>query len=176
MSCTQGPFPFAGRSVELWMLRSLPPGNYSVPLFIRDKQGLSRKQTVHVRVCSCPDGVTCAEPSVTGAGLLVGALVPPFAAFVALAGQWSAELSSGCGSSPRPVSRQCGVLPPGRGAEDGRDQWDALRMTPRLIGVTDSDQTFPTWSDMLPVWREQLLFSRRLLIATEPVDERCALQ
>ncbi|XP_040315742.1 cadherin-like protein 26 [Herpailurus yagouaroundi] len=87
-----------GRSVELWMLRSLPPGNYSVPLFIRDKQGLSRKQTVHVRVCSCPDGVTCAEPSVTGAGLLVGALVPPSAAFVALAVALLFLLRCYCGS------------------------------------------------------------------------------
>uniref|UniRef100_A0A8C8XG20 Cadherin-like protein 26 n=1 Tax=Panthera leo TaxID=9689 RepID=A0A8C8XG20_PANLE len=87
-----------GRSVELWMLRSLPPGNYSVPLFIRDKQGLSRKQSVHVRVCSCPDGVTCAEPSVTGAGLLVGALVPPFAAFVALAVALLFLLRCYCGS------------------------------------------------------------------------------
>ncbi|GAB5569044.1 cadherin-like protein 26 [Prionailurus iriomotensis] len=87
-----------GRSVELWMSRSLPPGNYSVPLFIRDKQGLSRKQTVHVRVCSCPDGVTCAEPSVTGAGLLVGALVPPFAAFVALAVALLFLLRCCCGS------------------------------------------------------------------------------
>ncbi|XP_045651394.1 cadherin-like protein 26 [Ursus americanus] len=76
-----------GRSVELLMLRSLPPGNYSVPLLIGDKQGLSQKQTVHVRVCSCPNGVMCGEPSaaVTGTGLLVGALAPPCAAFMLLA-------------------------------------------------------------------------------------------
>ncbi|XP_047601664.1 cadherin-like protein 26 isoform X3 [Lutra lutra] len=76
-----------GRSVELLMLTSLPPGNYSVPLFIRDKQGLSQKQTVHVRVCSCPGGGTCVEPSVvvTGTGLLMGALAPTCAALVMLA-------------------------------------------------------------------------------------------
>ncbi|XP_022349811.1 cadherin-like protein 26 [Enhydra lutris kenyoni] len=76
-----------GRSVELLMLTSLPPGNYSVPLFIRDKQGLSQKQTVHVRVCSCPSGGTCVEPSavVTGTGLLMGALAPACAALVMLA-------------------------------------------------------------------------------------------
>ncbi|XP_034497465.1 cadherin-like protein 26 [Ailuropoda melanoleuca] len=76
-----------GWSVELLMLRSLPPGNYSVPLLIRDKQGLSQKQTVHVRVCFCPEGVMCVEPSVavTGTGLLVGTLAPPCAAFMILA-------------------------------------------------------------------------------------------
>ncbi|XP_029773845.1 cadherin-like protein 26 [Suricata suricatta] len=73
-----------GRSVELRMLRRLPPGNYLVPLLIRDKQGLSQKQTIHVRVCSCPDGVTCVEPLVAGAGLLARTLVPLFAAFFVL--------------------------------------------------------------------------------------------
>lgn len=76
-----------GRSVELLMLRSLPLGNYSVPLVIRDKQGLSQKQTVHVRVCFCPGGVSCVEASVavTGTGLLVGTLAPLCAAFMILA-------------------------------------------------------------------------------------------
>ncbi|KAB0404596.1 hypothetical protein E2I00_017043 [Balaenoptera physalus] len=74
-----------GRSVELLMLRSLPRGDYLVPLFIGDKQGLSQKQTVHVRVCSCPGGFTCAEPSVAGAGLLQGVLASLCAAFIALA-------------------------------------------------------------------------------------------
>ncbi|XP_058419389.1 cadherin-like protein 26 [Diceros bicornis minor] len=74
-----------GRSAELLMLRSLPRGNYSVPLFIGDKQGLSQKQTVHVRVCSCHSGVTCAEHSVAGAGLLLGPLAPLCAVFMALA-------------------------------------------------------------------------------------------
>ncbi|KAM5245925.1 cadherin-like protein 26 [Ctenodactylus gundi] len=72
-----------GRSAELLMLRSLPPGNYSVPLLIGDRQGLSQKQTVHVRVCFCT-GFTCLEHSDGGAGLLVGALSPLCAAFVAL--------------------------------------------------------------------------------------------
>ncbi|KAM5218708.1 cadherin-like protein 26 isoform 2-T2 [Hipposideros larvatus] len=75
-----------GRAVELLMLRSLPCGDYSVPLFIGDKQGLSQKQTVHVRVCSCAGGLTCvAEPSVAGAGLPVGVLAPLCAVFTALA-------------------------------------------------------------------------------------------
>ncbi|XP_039092978.1 cadherin-like protein 26 [Hyaena hyaena] len=90
-----------GRSVELWMSRRLPPGNYLVPLFITDKQGLSRRQTVHVRVCSCPNGVTCVEPSVAGAGLLVGALVPPFVAFFILAVAVLFLLRCDCGSEAK---------------------------------------------------------------------------
>ncbi|OWK03470.1 hypothetical protein Celaphus_00007776 [Cervus elaphus hippelaphus] len=74
-----------GYSVELLMQRSLPLGDYSVPLLIGDKQGLSQKQTVHVRVCSCPDGFTCAEPLVARAGVLQGALAPLGVAFMALA-------------------------------------------------------------------------------------------
>ncbi|XP_027631172.1 cadherin-like protein 26 [Tupaia chinensis] len=74
-----------GLSVELSMSRSLPQGNYSVPLFIGDKQGLSQKQTVHVRICPCPDGLTCVEHAAVGAGLLEGALFSVCAALVALA-------------------------------------------------------------------------------------------
>nr|XP_015004172.2 cadherin-like protein 26 isoform X1 [Macaca mulatta] len=74
-----------GQSVELLTLRSLPRGNYLVPLFIGDKQGLSQKQTVHVRICPCASGFTCVEHADAGVGLLVGALSPVCAAFVALA-------------------------------------------------------------------------------------------
>lgn len=98
---------------------------------------------MHVRVCSCPNGVTCVEPSVAGAGLLVGALVPPFVAFFILAGQWSAGVALGLRLLSPACQPACGVLPLGWGAEDGRERWDALGMTPRLIRVTDSDQTFP---------------------------------
>ncbi|KAL4680376.1 hypothetical protein H8959_022317 [Pygathrix nigripes] len=41
-----------GQSVELLTLRSLPRGNYLVPLFTGDKQGLSQKQTVRRHGCS----------------------------------------------------------------------------------------------------------------------------
>ncbi|XP_054530843.1 cadherin-like protein 26 isoform X4 [Pan troglodytes] len=74
-----------GQSVELLTLRSLPRGNYLVPLFIGDKQGLSQKQTVHVRICPCASGLTCVEHADAEVGLLVGALFPVCAAFVALA-------------------------------------------------------------------------------------------
>uniref|UniRef100_A0A8C9LJ27 Cadherin-like protein 26 n=1 Tax=Piliocolobus tephrosceles TaxID=591936 RepID=A0A8C9LJ27_9PRIM len=74
-----------GQSVELLTLRSLPRGNYLVPLFIGDKQGLSQKQTVRIRICPCTSGFTCVEHADAGVGLLVGALSPVCAAFVALA-------------------------------------------------------------------------------------------
>lgn len=67
------------------MLRSLPPGEYLVPLFIGDRQGLTQRQTVHVRVCSCPNGSKCETLSNTG--LLLWALSPVCAALLALAGQ-----------------------------------------------------------------------------------------
>lgn len=67
------------------MLRSLPPGDYLVPLFIGDRQGLTQRQTVHVRVCSCPSGSKCETLSDTG--FLLWALSPVCAALLALAGQ-----------------------------------------------------------------------------------------
>ncbi|XP_034288898.1 cadherin-like protein 26 [Pantherophis guttatus] len=48
-------------SVELFLLKSLPPGEYFVPLLIRDLQGFSRQQTLDLQVCSCPDGITCEQ-------------------------------------------------------------------------------------------------------------------
>ncbi|XP_031229646.1 cadherin-like protein 26 isoform X2 [Mastomys coucha] len=71
-----------GHSAELIMLRSLPPGDYLVPLFIADRQGLAQKQTVHVRICSCHSGSECEEHSDTW--LLWWALSPVCAAFMAL--------------------------------------------------------------------------------------------
>ncbi|ERE69734.1 cadherin-like protein 26 [Cricetulus griseus] len=72
-----------GRSAELLMLRSLPPGDYLVPLFIADRQGLTQKQTVHVRVCSCPSGSECENRS--DVRLLWWALSPVCAALAVLA-------------------------------------------------------------------------------------------
>ncbi|XP_040588816.1 cadherin-like protein 26 isoform X2 [Mesocricetus auratus] len=72
-----------GRSAELVMLRSLPPGDYVVPLFIGDRQGLTQKQRVHVRVCSCPGGSECENRS--DVGLPWWALSPICAAFAVLA-------------------------------------------------------------------------------------------
>uniref|UniRef100_A0A8D0C1L3 Cadherin-like protein 26 n=1 Tax=Salvator merianae TaxID=96440 RepID=A0A8D0C1L3_SALMN len=50
-----------GDSVQLFMQRSLPVGNYSIPLRILDKQGFFKEQILHVRVCLCQDGNTCEE-------------------------------------------------------------------------------------------------------------------
>ncbi|XP_055452171.1 cadherin-like protein 26 [Psammomys obesus] len=72
-----------GHSVELIMLKSLPPGDYLVPLFVGDRQGLTQKQTVHVRICFCPSGSECEERADTG--LLWWALSPVCAAFLTLA-------------------------------------------------------------------------------------------
>uniref|UniRef100_H0WQI7 Cadherin-like protein 26 n=1 Tax=Otolemur garnettii TaxID=30611 RepID=H0WQI7_OTOGA len=74
-----------GRSVELAMLRSLPPGDYAVPLVIGDRQGVSQKQTVHVRLCSCLGGVTCVEPSGVRAESFAWVLPAACAGFMALA-------------------------------------------------------------------------------------------
>ncbi|CAH2303188.1 cadherin 26 [Pelobates cultripes] len=48
-----------GDSVELSMLQNMPRGNYTVPLTIFDRQGSGSTQTLYVRICACPDGVTC---------------------------------------------------------------------------------------------------------------------
>ncbi|KAM7125993.1 cadherin-like protein 26 isoform 3-T3 [Molossus nigricans] len=87
-----------GWSVELLMLRSLPPGDYSVPLVIGDRQGLSQKQSVHVRVCSCPGGSTCAAEQ-SAAGLELPALL--FTVFTALAAALLLLLYRTCASAAR---------------------------------------------------------------------------
>lgn len=84
------------------MLRSLSRGHYSVPLSIGGRQGLSQKQTVHVRVCSCPGGATCAaEPLAAEPGSFVGVLAPLGLVFLAAAGQRA---------RPRAVSQENGAL------------------------------------------------------------------
>uniref|UniRef100_A0A2K6G3V9 Cadherin-like protein 26 n=1 Tax=Propithecus coquereli TaxID=379532 RepID=A0A2K6G3V9_PROCO len=96
-----------GRSVELFMLRSLPRGSYSVPLIIGDRQGVSQRQTVHVRICSCPGGFACVEHSHAGAEL-VGALSLACVAFVALA--VALLLLLRCYFAFQPKRRRCSLL------------------------------------------------------------------
>ncbi|XP_013928849.1 PREDICTED: cadherin-like protein 26 [Thamnophis sirtalis] len=50
-----------GKSVELFMLKNLSPGDYSVPLRIQDLQRVFRQQTLNVHLCSCANGITCDE-------------------------------------------------------------------------------------------------------------------
>ncbi|XP_077108957.1 cadherin-like protein 26 isoform X1 [Ranitomeya variabilis] len=47
------------KSVEILMRKSLPKGNYTIPLDIYDRQGSSSAQVLNIRVCSCPDGASC---------------------------------------------------------------------------------------------------------------------
>ncbi|XP_015681235.1 cadherin-like protein 26 [Protobothrops mucrosquamatus] len=74
-------------SVELFMLKSLPPGDYFVPLLIRDLQGFSRQQILDIHVCSCPDGITCEQRQslkTASLGLSGGAIGIIVAAFLLL--------------------------------------------------------------------------------------------
>ncbi|XP_073539126.1 cadherin-like protein 26 [Phyllobates terribilis] len=47
------------KSVEILMRKSLPKGNYTIPLEIYDRQGSYSEQVLNIRVCSCPDGASC---------------------------------------------------------------------------------------------------------------------
>ena len=74
---------FLDDSVELFMVESLPPGNYSLPLHISDKQGFFKEQNLHVRVCSCQDGICeeksgLASVSVSLGGGAIGVIVAAF--------------------------------------------------------------------------------------------------
>lgn len=102
-----------------------PRGDYLVPLFIGDKQGLSRKQTVHVKVCSCPGGFTCAEPS-------VGSRAPPGGPGLSLCSVHSSGRSADTGATlgMRLLSPARGMSPRGWGADDGRGQRDAFENNP----------------------------------------------
>nr|XP_034350620.1 cadherin-like protein 26 [Arvicanthis niloticus] len=92
-----------GLSAELIMLRSLPPGDYLVPLFIGDRQGLAQKQTVHVKICSCPGGSECEKHSDTG--LLWWALSPVCAALMALSVAFLCLLRCPCVFGPKRLRR-----------------------------------------------------------------------
>ncbi|XP_060545532.1 cadherin-like protein 26 [Pantherophis guttatus] len=72
----------SGNSVQLFMLKNHSPGDYLVPLRIRDLQGVFRQQTLNVQVCSCLDGIKCditnmaiVEPSTLPLGGVIGIIV-----------------------------------------------------------------------------------------------------
>ncbi|XP_021050372.1 cadherin-like protein 26 isoform X2 [Mus pahari] len=88
-----------GRSAELTMLRSVPPGDYLVPLFIADRQGLAQKQTVHVRICSCRSDSECEEPS--DIWILWWALSPVGAALMVLSASLLCLLRCSCILGPK---------------------------------------------------------------------------
>uniref|UniRef100_A0A6Q2XVQ3 Cadherin domain-containing protein n=1 Tax=Esox lucius TaxID=8010 RepID=A0A6Q2XVQ3_ESOLU len=54
--------PANGMEVGLVSLKSLPYGNYTVPLVVQDQQGQVGNSTVHVLVCDC--GETCENRSI----------------------------------------------------------------------------------------------------------------
>uniref|UniRef100_A0A8C5TP44 Cadherin 26 n=1 Tax=Malurus cyaneus samueli TaxID=2593467 RepID=A0A8C5TP44_9PASS len=77
-----------GQSVELLMLRSLPQGSYLVPIIIQDMQGFSTRQNQHIRLCFCPDGLTCEySPLLQAAGLGTGAIAVMLMALLLLLGK-----------------------------------------------------------------------------------------
>ncbi|KAJ8016235.1 hypothetical protein DPEC_G00005100 [Dallia pectoralis] len=51
--------PATGMQAGLINLKSLPYGNYTVPLVIQDQQGHAGNATIHVLVCDCGQGDTC---------------------------------------------------------------------------------------------------------------------
>ncbi|XP_048406183.2 cadherin-like protein 26 isoform X2 [Stegostoma tigrinum] len=72
----------SGYSVKLERMKKIPIGNYTIPLLIRDRQGVGTKNTLHLWICNCQDGSTCppsspplAALSATAIGLLFGALL-----------------------------------------------------------------------------------------------------
>ncbi|KAM4610325.1 cadherin-like protein 26 [Polymixia lowei] len=74
--------PATGEEGGLISLKSLPYGNYSVPLVIQDQQGMMGKQTLEVVVCDCAGGDVCrgSLPVTTtlgapGIGLIVAGLL-----------------------------------------------------------------------------------------------------
>uniref|UniRef100_UPI00398F1A95 cadherin-like protein 26 n=1 Tax=Pristiophorus japonicus TaxID=55135 RepID=UPI00398F1A95 len=71
-----------GYSVKLELMKKIPIGNYTIPLNIRDRQGVATENMLHLWVCHCYDGSTCPEPKPPTAilggvaiGLLFGALL-----------------------------------------------------------------------------------------------------
>ncbi|XP_059836502.1 cadherin-like protein 26 isoform X1 [Hypanus sabinus] len=73
-----------GYSVNLLRRKAIPFGNYTIPLTVQDRQGLVQRSTLHIWVCSCPDGKRCPDPKPPTAALGVAAIVLLFAAFLLL--------------------------------------------------------------------------------------------
>ncbi|XP_072413112.1 cadherin-like protein 26 [Chiloscyllium punctatum] len=71
-----------GYSVKLERTKKIPVGNYTIPVLIRDRQGVSTKNMLHLWICHCQDGNTCpisspplATLAASAIGLLFGALL-----------------------------------------------------------------------------------------------------
>lgn len=71
--------PSLGHAGGLVSLRSLPNGNYSVPLVISDQQGETGHDTVEVMVCECVEGDVCRERLLPSSSLGASAIGVLFA-------------------------------------------------------------------------------------------------
>ncbi|XP_048406271.1 cadherin-like protein 26 isoform X2 [Stegostoma tigrinum] len=66
-----------GMSSQLISLQDPLPGVYAVPFKIYDRQGISNENVLNLRVCHCPDGVTCESLKThrsVGVGTAIGIL------------------------------------------------------------------------------------------------------
>ncbi|KAK7131868.1 hypothetical protein R3I93_018435 [Phoxinus phoxinus] len=57
--------PTTGANTSLISLKSLPYGNYSVPLKMQDQQALQSEEVLEVVVCECIGGTVCQSPALT---------------------------------------------------------------------------------------------------------------
>ncbi|XP_077464068.1 cadherin-like protein 26 isoform X2 [Stigmatopora argus] len=74
--------PATGEEVGLLSLKTLPYGKYSVPLLIKDQQGITGEDIVVVNVCNCEGGQVCRHKQTlstslgpSGIGLIFAALL-----------------------------------------------------------------------------------------------------
>ncbi|XP_078092608.1 cadherin-like protein 26 isoform X2 [Mustelus asterias] len=51
-----------GNTVRLVRKKRIPIGDYTVPVKIRDRQGITQESSLNLRICHCLDGKTCPVP------------------------------------------------------------------------------------------------------------------
>ncbi|XP_038659102.1 cadherin-like protein 26 isoform X2 [Scyliorhinus canicula] len=63
-----------GNTARLARKNNIPIGNYTVPLKIRDRQGITQETSLNLHICHCLDGKTCPAPKPARA-VLAGAAI-----------------------------------------------------------------------------------------------------
>ncbi|XP_072370863.1 cadherin-like protein 26 isoform X3 [Scyliorhinus torazame] len=63
-----------GNTARLARKNKIPIGNYTVPLKIRDRQGITQETSLNLHICHCLDGETCPAPKPASA-VLAGAAI-----------------------------------------------------------------------------------------------------